>query len=102
LSFTASVRPCRTLRVLLGSTPFQKRMTYPSSSYLEGLIKTIRNFLNAGSGAGSVIDSCSLVSGLNIVFCLPEMEYPFKYRQMRLDLGRSYNKLSAFDNDLLI
>jgi hypothetical protein len=30
------------------------------------------------------------------------MEYPLKYRQMRLDLGRSYNKLSAFNNALLM
>jgi hypothetical protein len=67
---------------------------------LEGLIKTMRNFLNPG--AGSVIDSCSLASGLNIFLCLPEMEYPLKYRQMRLDLGRSYNKLSAFNNALLM
>src|SRR4030095_4921570 len=68
LSFTASVSPCRTLSVLLGSTPFQKRMTYPSSSYFEGLIRTMRNFLNRGCGVGSVFDVCSLVSGLNIFF----------------------------------
>jgi hypothetical protein len=39
------------------------------------LIKTMRNFLNPGAGA--VIDSCSLVSGLNIFLCLPEMDYAF-------------------------
>jgi hypothetical protein len=31
----------------------------------------MRNFLIAGFGAGSLIDSCSLVSGLNISFCFP-------------------------------
>src|SRR4030095_1560685 len=73
LYFTASVSPCRTLSVLLGSTPFQNRMTYPSSSYLEGLIRTMRNFLNRGCGVGSVFDVCSLVSGLNIFFCYPAL-----------------------------
>src|SRR5574337_1684153 len=42
---TSSVRPRSTLRVLLGRTPFQKRMTYPSSSYCEGFTRTTRRVL---------------------------------------------------------